>query len=160
MGITLRTLLEVWLMLQVSVNLDELCDAYEMNSEEITHYLDVKTGKILMRMDPLLSGYTDEDLEEELEDEERYLELPTVASRDAYELMVEFVETVTSAELQDRLNAALTGRKPFRTFKDVLFDFPEARENWFKFERAAHRNKILTWLREQNITPQDTNLDR
>ncbi|MCF8568272.1 UPF0158 family protein [Alicyclobacillus tolerans] len=139
-------------MLKVSVNLDELCDANEMNSDEISHYLDVNTGEILMRMDPLLTGYKDEDLEEELEDEERYLELPTIASRDAYGLMVDFVETVKSTELQDRLNTALNGRKPFRTFKDVLFDFPEDRENWFKFERETHRREILKWLEDENIT--------
>ncbi|WP_169787908.1 UPF0158 family protein [Alicyclobacillus ferrooxydans] len=139
-------------MLKVSVSLDELCDAYEMNSDEISHYLDVNTGEILMRMDPLLTGYKDGDLEEELEDEERYLELPTIASRDAYGLMVDFVEIVTSTELQDRLNTALNGRKPFRTFKDVLFDFPEEREKWFKFERETHRREILQWLEDENIT--------
>ena len=152
MGTTLLTLLGVWFMLKVSVNLDELCDANEMNSDEISHYLDVNTGEILMRMDPLLTGYKDEDLEEELEDEERYLELPTIASRDAYGLMVDFVETVKSTELQDRLNTALNGRKPFRTFKDVLFDFPEDRENWFKFERETHRREILKWLEDESIT--------
>lgn len=152
MGTTVRTLLEVWLMLKVSVSLDELCDAYEMNSEEISHYLDVNTGEILMRMDPLLTGYKDKDLEEELEDDERYLELPTIASRDAYGLMVEFVETVTSTELQDRLNTALNGRKPFRTFKDALLDFPEERETWFRFEREAHQQEILKWLNDQHIT--------
>ena len=152
MGTTLLTLLGVWFMLKVSVSLDELCDAYEMNSDETTHYLDVTTGEILMRMDPVLTGYKDDDLEEELEDEERYLELPTIASRDAYGLMVEFVETVTSTELQDRLNTALHGRKPFRTFKDALFDFPEERETWFRFEREVHQQEILKWLEDQNIT--------
>ena len=139
-------------MLKVTVSLDDLCDAYEMNSEEISHYLDVNTGEILIRMDPLLTGYKDEDLEEELEDEERYLELPTMESRDAYGLMVELVETVTSTELRDRLNAALNGRKPFRTFKDVLYDFPEERERWFRFEREVHKRNILRWLHEQHIT--------
>lgn len=139
-------------MLKIRVSLDELCDAYEMNTEEISHYLDVNTGKLLMRMDPLLTGYKDEELEEELEDEERYLELPTIESHDAYELMVEFMETVTTKKLRERLDTALTGRKPFHAFKDVLYDFPEDRENWFKFEREAHRNEIVKWLREQNIT--------
>nr|WP_245631873.1 UPF0158 family protein [Alicyclobacillus ferrooxydans] len=125
-----------------------------MNSDEISHYLDANTGEILMRIDPLLTGCKDEDLKEELEDEERYLELPTIAPRDAYGLMVEFVETVTSTELQARLNTALNGRKPFRTFKDALFDFPEDRENWFRFEREAHQQEISKWLHDQHITPE------
>jgi hypothetical protein len=139
-------------MLKVTVSLDALCDAFEMNSKEISHYLDINAGKLLMRMDPLLTGYKDEELEEELEDEDRYIELPTIESNDAYELMIEFMKTVTSTELRGRLNTALTGRKPFRAFKDVLYDFPENRENWFKFERESHRNEIVKWLLEQNIT--------
>lgn len=51
------------------------------HSSQISHYLDVKTGKLLMRMDSLLNGFKDEDLEEELEDEERYLELPTIPQK-------------------------------------------------------------------------------
>lgn len=139
-------------MLRVRVTMDELCDAMAINSEKISHYLDLNTGTLVMRMDPLLSGYSDEELEEELEDEERYLELPAIESHDAYKLMVEFMETVSSTELQDRLTRALNGRKPFRVFKDVLYDFPEEREQWFKFEREAHRNKILEWLHEEQIT--------
>jgi len=139
-------------MLRVRVTLDELCDAIAINSEEISHYLDLNAGTLVMRMDPLLTGYRDEGLEEELEDEERYLELPTIDSRVAYKLMVEFMETVTSTELRDRLETALNGRKPFRVFKDVLYDFPEEREHWFKFEREAHQNKILEWLHEEQIT--------
>lgn len=45
MGMTPYTHLEVWWMLRVSVSLDELCDAYEMNSEEISHYLDLNIGQ-------------------------------------------------------------------------------------------------------------------
>ena len=96
-----------------------------LNNEEISHYLDVNTGQVLMRMDPLLTGYEDEELEEELENEQRYLELPKIESLDAYNLKVEFMETVTSTELRDRLDTAVNGRKPFRAFKDVLYDFLE-----------------------------------
>ena len=44
-----------------------------------------------MRMDPVLTGFKDDDLEEKLKDEENYLKFPTITSRDAYGLMVEFM---------------------------------------------------------------------
>lgn len=141
-------------MSKIKVNLDELCDAYAINNEELEHYLDVETGEVILWMDPLATGVRNEELEDELDEGfgERYLRLPKIESRDAYELMVWFTETVTSSSLRNRLEAALSGRRPFRAFKDVLYDFPEEREQWFKFEREAHRRQVLQWLQLNHIT--------
>jgi Uncharacterised protein family (UPF0158) len=145
-------------MSKIKVNLDELCDAYAMNNEELDHYLDVETGEVILWMDPLATGVRNQELEDELDEGygERYLRLPKIESRDAYELMVGFTETVTSSSLRNRLELALSGRKPFRAFKDVLYDFPEEREQWFKFEREAHRREVLQWLQRNHITPDHT----
>jgi hypothetical protein len=64
-------------MPEIQVSLNELCDVYATNDDEIYHYLDVETGDILMRMAPLLTGYRDDGLEEALDEglDERYLEL-------------------------------------------------------------------------------------
>jgi len=136
-------------MSKIRINLDELCDAYAINNEELEHYLDVETGEVILWMDPILTGIRNKELDDELEEGfgERYLRLPKIESRDAYELMVGYTETVTSSDLRNRLEAALSGRKSFRAFKDVLSDFPEEREQWFKFEREAHRQQVLQWLR-------------
>ncbi|WAH37293.1 UPF0158 family protein [Alicyclobacillus dauci] len=141
-------------MLRVKADLRELCDAFSINNEEIEHYLDVETGEIIMWMDPIVMGVLDEELEDELEEGfgERYFRIPKIESREAYQLMVEFTDTVTSSSLRDLLRAALNRHKPFREFKDVLYDFPEEREQWFKFERDAHRQHVLQWLELHHIT--------
>lgn len=139
-------------MPKVKASLDELCDAYAMNNEEIDHYLDLETGELIVWMDPALTGERDDEFEDELEDGERYLQLPKIESTEAYRLMTQFVEVVTSSTLRNRLEKALSGHKPFRIFKDVLYDFPEEREQWFKFEREAHQRAVSQWLQENEIT--------
>ena len=114
-------------MSKIKVNLDELCDAYAINNEELEHYLDVETGEVILWMDPLsLTGVRNEELEDELDEGfgERYLRLPKIESRDAYELMVWFTETVTSSSLRNRLEAALSGRRPFLCFQRRAVRFP------------------------------------
>ncbi|GMA62925.1 UPF0158 family protein [Alicyclobacillus fastidiosus] len=140
-------------MIRVPADLNELCDAFAVNNEEIEHYLDIETGKVIMWMDPIATGIRDEELDDELENGfgERYFHLPKIESREAYQLMVEFTEALTFSSLRDRLEAALSGRKPFRAFKDVLYDFPEEREQWFTFERNAHRRQVLQWLELNHI---------
>lgn len=108
-------------------------------------------------MDPLLTGITDEELDDKLDEGigEKYLCVPKIEPRDTYELMVEFTETVTSSILRKRLEVALSGHKPFRSFKDVLYDFPDERDAWFKFERESHRREVLQWLHAQHISVDD-----
>jgi hypothetical protein len=52
-------------------------------------------------MDPLLTGVTDAELDDELDEGigEKYLCVPQIEPRAAYELMVEFAETVTSSSI-------------------------------------------------------------
>lgn len=82
-------------MIHVRADLNELCDAYAMNNEEIEHYLDVETGAVIMWTED------DDELDDELEEAigERYFCIPKIDSHEAYKLMVKFTETVDSSSL-------------------------------------------------------------
>jgi hypothetical protein len=83
----------------------------------------------------------------------RFIQLPEADSREAYEDMEAFIETVTSPRLQDRLRTAIQGRGAFRRFKDVLIDLPAERERWFAFKNARVRERVLAWLASEGIEP-------
>ena len=138
-----------------NLNVDELCDAYGDNSMERQYFLNVASGEIEMWLDPLVYGRDEHtnEWEEELDAGlgETYLRVPQIESREAYELMAEFADTVRSAAIQGRLARALSGRKPFRHFKDALADYPDERERWYDFERASHRREIVRWLEASGI---------
>jgi hypothetical protein len=83
--------------------------------------------------------------------DERYLRVPSADSTESFSDMEAFVETVRSARWRDRLWRALSGRRPFRAFKDALIEAPPERERWFQFKQARMRERIVDWLRSEGV---------
>ena len=83
----------------------------------------------------------------------RFLRVPEADSREGYEEMQAFIETVSSPWLQERLWAAIRGRGAFRRFKDVLAGAPAERERWFAFKGDRLRQRVLAWLADEGIQP-------
>jgi hypothetical protein len=97
-----------------------------------------------------LGGLPGEE-ESEAVEPDRYVPIPQIETHDAYQMMVDFAETVRGAHLRELLAVALRGKGAFRRFKDVLLDYPAERERWFEFERGRERETIEAWAREQGV---------
>lgn len=83
----------------------------------------------------------------------RYITVPQIESHEGYNEMVAFISTVSTPRLADRLERAISGRGAFRNFKDVLLDYPEERERWFRFQDDRMHQRVLEWLEEEGIEP-------
>ena len=83
----------------------------------------------------------------------RYISVPRAETREAYHDMEEFITTVRNQRLQGRLWQAISGRRPFRRFKDVLTENATERERWFRFKDSLVRKRVLEWLEEKGIRP-------
>ena len=83
----------------------------------------------------------------------RFIRIPHDESRDAYNDMAAFIETVRDGRLQERLSDAIHGRGAFRRFKDTLAREDAERERWFAFQAARVHQRILAWLAEEGIAP-------
>lgn len=83
----------------------------------------------------------------------RYIRVPHADSHEAYRDMERFIATVQDERLRDCLWRAISGRGAFRYFKDVLYDYPRERENWFEFSDARVRQRVLNWLESEGIEP-------
>jgi hypothetical protein len=64
--------------------------------------------------------------------------------------MEAFIETVKDSSLKNRLENALSQKRPFRSFKDVLIGLAEE-ERWYEFQAARNRRRALEWLEENNL---------
>ncbi len=84
----------------------------------------------------------------------RFISIPSETSYEGYQDMEAFIDTVRNPHLYESLERAIIGRGAFRYFKDVLLDFPAQRERWFQFKRERLKERILEWLEEYDITPQ------
>ena len=106
------------------------------SSSEMENFLDRTTGEIVLRWeeDP---GVGEIDARLAAGPDGRYELIDPWPSRERFEVMVDFAESLPESALKERLFHALEQRKPFRGFKDALFDDETVRQRWFAFERAA-----------------------
>jgi len=136
----------------LNINLDELCEAMEDSSYENEYFLDLKTGEVLF-----ISDYMDDEDTCELkdrieEDFDRYERIPKAESHEGYQDMVDFIATVDNERLAELLEVAINGKGAFRRFKDVLLNYPEESERWFKFKDERMEERALEWLDDIEVT--------
>jgi hypothetical protein len=94
-----------------------------------------------------------------LEDtERRYVLIERWHSSEAFELMEEFAEGAGNPRVRERLLFALRGRKPFRSFKDALCEWPDVRDAWFLFKDHAEREHARVWLLNFGIDAVDASV--
>lgn len=136
-------------MTRLEIDPDDLIQAMTWTSEmlENSFYLDSETGAVL------LDSPDSDELPEDYGDDPRYIYIEPTESHLAYETMQDFVDTLPEGRLADALQHALAGHKPFRQFKDILLDYPEARENWFRFKADFEMRQAAAWCAEHDIEP-------
>ncbi|MBN1582770.1 MAG: hypothetical protein JXA89_18810 [Anaerolineae bacterium] len=83
----------------------------------------------------------------------RYISIePAGADQDSEDAKA-FVLTIDDAVLQDHLMQAIKAGGALRRFKDLVYSDPEIHEQWYAFQGARTRQRVLVWLQEHNIEP-------
>ena len=131
----------------MKTKLSEVIDALEFTNNEIEYYYNPDNEKIFM------SNIGDfEDLNEDELDElfEKSIMLPTRYDINAYEMMVDFTETINDTRLQNQLYISLNGNGAFRRFKDTCINF-DIINDWYKFRDERYKEIAINWCKENNI---------
>ena len=143
------------------ISLDNLIDGIEMQSEDVTGYLDGDTGAVVLIGEEIASqskrDAPDEwsDWETELievvravdEGSKRYVQLPRTND---WQIMRGFCDSVEGDTVREPLLQAIHGRSAFRRFKDELRRNGML-EPWFAFKRNALREVAIEWCTENEI---------
>jgi hypothetical protein len=110
---------------KVRVDLEELRFAMEDASYEHRYFLDTETGDVILASEMFDEEETQRQLSEIDEAEPgRCLQVLRDDSREGYDDMQDFIDTVCDEHLQELLNVAIHGRGAFRRSKDVLARHP------------------------------------
>jgi hypothetical protein len=133
--------------LDVPVAWEALEDAFENNAPEVHSYLHFDTGEVIRIVD----GVADPSMHTRIMNDNRYLRIDPVSSREQYRWMERFIATVEDEELRRRLNVAIDGKGAFRRFKDALMSHPVDRERWFAFRSERLRSCMESWLTAHGI---------
>ena len=84
-----------------------------------------------------------------------WMAIDSTTTGDGYRDMSDFTAAVQHRRAAELLDRAIDGRGAFRRFKNALFEFPEVRDQWYRFRDARSRRRALDWLADNGlITPE------
>ena len=137
---------------------------FAMEDQEGEFMLDTREGVVVGGVEGL--GNLDDASDNDVENSDRYIDLPEWDSASGFRLMERFAASLRNPIVRDELSSALNqGRGVFRAFKNVLGQHSEAEKLWFSYKRKEMRHEIIRWyngLREEwglekiGVEPEDT----
>lgn len=117
------------------------------------HALDDRTPGVRWFLDP------DNGEVESRADGERapdgWMAIDSTTTRDGYRDMSDFTAAVQHRRAAELLDRAIDGRGAFRRFKNALFEFPEVRDQWYRFRDARARRRALDWLVDRDLVTKE-----
>ncbi|WP_439489357.1 UPF0158 family protein [Algoriphagus sp.] len=121
----------------------------QQHIEEIAEFLECgmvcyfhkPTGEIEWHPDPDIPFFEPEpweDLFEKIDsDLGNYMRFQQMDSREAFQVMEDFANSLTDVFFREHLLEQLSARKPFQNFKFVI-ESSKYRQEWFDFRRQAY----------------------
>jgi hypothetical protein len=143
-------------MALISISLDELEHALEDHCFFTHYYLDRETGEIIIQSenDPTERDEIVGGIESPFplcDDGERFIPIEPMEAGRGLEVMESFAKRLPDDEARRRILGALSTRKPFRNFKDVLYDYPDLGEQWWACHNSIMKTIAEEWLRYVGI---------
>jgi hypothetical protein len=151
---------------KVPVKLDDLISEIEIQMDETLTYINTQTGEVItlsreeMRAaedEELLENYPDwqrENIEQAIkiiEDEnEVYLDFTLRNEYHEYEIVEEFIGTLSGDEVRKELFGAIQGRGAFRRFKDKIRKH-DVEKQWYDFQEKKLKELVIEWCEENDL---------
>jgi hypothetical protein len=87
-----------------------------------------------------------EEESEEIENNfDSYVEIEKMDSRESFQVMKDFIDTVDNIQLREKLGEALRRPKPFANFKFDIDNSGPYRQKWFDFKKQ----QMTKWVKGQ-----------
>lgn len=144
----------------IQIDWDELEAAFENRNEDLTYYLDLVTGQVVLEGEGEDARFDDEALDNAVEvdapdrSETTRLYVESFTADDELDWMDEFIEGDDGmpAELKDKLGN-FVARSEGEAFKDELRQNAELRDRWFLFRSERLHEVMDAWLDANNVNP-------
>jgi len=106
---------------------------YHIPTDELEYYPDELKGY----------GGFDEELWEDAinkveENYHEYIQFEGMESHESFRIMEEFLSLIDDKNIRRRFEDAIGYRKPFQNFKQLLFDYPDLRQQWFEYKEQCY----------------------
>jgi len=74
-----------------------------------------------------------------------YLCFEAMDTHESFRIMETFISDIPEENTRQRFEDAISYRKPFQNFKQLLHNYPELQQQWFAFKEQ----KYIEWVQEQ-----------
>ena len=151
---------------KVPVKLDDLISEIETQIDETFTYINTQTGEIItISREEMRAAEDEEPLENYpdwqkenikkairiIEDEnEAYLDFTLRNEFHEYEIIEEFIGTISDDEVREELFGAIQGRGAFRRFKDGIIEH-DVEEQWYEFKGKKLKELVIEWCKEKDL---------
>jgi hypothetical protein len=135
------------LLRALPVDLEELASLLEGDPLCGGGRIDLRSGACW----PHSVEYGEDDGDEN--DEDRWLHVARLGSREGYRDMELFIATVEDPAIADRLQIAITSKGAFRRFKDVLSRWPQELQRYYLLSNERQRGRARAWLAAEGFRP-------
>jgi Uncharacterised protein family (UPF0158) len=146
------------------VKLQDVVDAFEEAAESTLHFLDKRSGEIVMLTDEeweaadadeLISTYPEWQREvvlkaREIQKSEDFVELPDHAEIDEYDMMERFAQEYEDQRTSAELLRSIKGKGAFQRFKIAISDLG-IRQKWYDFRASELETLAAEWLDAEGI---------
>lgn len=132
----------------MKVKLTDIIDAIEMTDQYSEYFLDKETGKVEWVSDMAMTQEEQEEVYDRL-DEHGFYRLPTSFDIRDYDIMEDFIDTLSGSN-HDRLASAIQGKGAFRRFKDNVIRLGIDKQ-WYDFQANAYKRKAARWCEDNDI---------
>jgi len=154
--------------MKIKVNLDDIIDGMEFQTDEMSSYLNKMTGQVLSILDQEFEVAEEDDeslismygLEEEgiekardiLKDEKgrKYIALPSQFDIHEWEIMEKFCYSIDDKDISHSLLNAIHGAGAFRYFKDLIHKCG-MQNQWYKFRDETIERIAIEWCEVNQI---------
>ena len=150
--------------MQITVFLQDVVDEMSMQTDDMTAYINCKTGELYTLTADVKTLIDDEDdrtLLPEWQQEEvikadeiltsdDWLPLPTKYDIHEYSIMEDFCFSADNLEVREELLAAIKGRGAFRYFKSVIHRYG-IQDEWYQYRDNEIGKKAISWLKNHGI---------
>jgi len=130
-------------MRKLCVELTDLIEAFENETDGIYYYLDMLNGEIAKVSEDYCADETISQTD--YNDPERFLKVTPFPPEELLKIRENFLGLVEDENIRDKLEVALMHRGPVRRFYEIIENYSEYQQKWKQFQRQGMKAYIQKW---------------
>ncbi|MDQ0897759.1 MULTISPECIES: UPF0158 family protein [unclassified Paenibacillus] len=151
---------------KATVKLDDLINEIDIQMDETFTYINTHTGEVITLTREEIRAAEDEEPLEKFPDWQRenietaikiiedendvYLDFTLRNEYHEYEIIEEFIGTLSEDEVREELFGAIQGRGAFRRFKDGIIEHGVEKQ-WYEFKEKKLKELVIDWCEAKDL---------